>query len=233
MEKPGDNITLIKVPKFLATQWRNSQNHGVIGHCKRNVSGDLEEILVKHDGKTRVFKCRKAQLCNPKAVEVNESSTTVKSIGKFTKCLTVFPDLDKTYRNKLKERHINTNVQKARSTANETREDPSFDSSETIFKYYNPKMVTLSNAMGIETRTEDTSLMRSKIKSKKPVSVDMDELKMKIFKIFDTEEAKDGIQLKRVVQLTNKPLHSVKTAVEEIAFQKRYRVCSAITFPQA
>lgn len=54
--------------------------------------------------------------------------------------------------------------------------------------------------------------------------MDPDELKLKIFKIFESEEAKDGIQLKRVVQLTGQPLQNVKSAVEEIAIQKRYLI---------
>ncbi|EAN30700.2 Transcription initiation factor IIF beta subunit protein [Theileria parva strain Muguga] len=223
METKIPDITLLKVPKFLALQWRNSENHSIIGNCRRNELGELEEFRVNCEGEFRFFKCRKTTLSNPVAVQIDPKSSNLRFIGKLSECLTIFPSLDQAYKRKLKERHICTNVKKPRSTTDETREDPSFDSSETIFKYYNPKTTTVAGLMSDDGSRplEDTPYNRSRAKSKKLPTMDPDELKLKIFKIFESEEAKDGIQLKRVVQLTGQPLQNVKSAVEEIAIQKR------------
>ncbi|UVC49602.1 hypothetical protein MACK_003706 [Theileria orientalis] len=223
MDSNIPNITLIKVPKFLALQWRSSDNHSIIGHCKRDEKGELDEFKVKFDGQVRFFKCRKTTLSNPFAVQIDSKSSFLRYIGKLSDCLTVYPSLDQLYRNKLKERHIQSNINKARSTTNETRDDPSFDSTDTIFKYYNPKSTTIASMMndnGLKS-TEEVPYNRAKAKSKKSPTMDTDELKLKIFKIFESEEAKDGIQIKRIVQLTGQPLQNVKTVVDEIATQKR------------
>ncbi|UKJ88558.1 hypothetical protein MACJ_001801 [Theileria orientalis] len=223
MDSNIPNITLIKVPKFLALQWRDSDNHSIIGHCKRDEKGELDEFKVKFDEHVRFFKSRKTTLSNPIAVQIDSKPSYLRYIGKLSDCLTVYPCLDQMYRNKLKERHITSNINKARSTTNETREDPSFDSTDTIFKYYNPKSTTIASMMndnGSKT-TDEVPYNRAKAKSKKSPTMDTDELKLKIFKIFESDEAKDGIQIKRIVQLTGQPLQNVKSVVDEIATQKR------------
>ncbi|KAK2195828.1 bifunctional Small GTPase superfamily [Babesia duncani] len=185
-----------RILDFIAAtdQWRGSENQSVIGACKRNSAGVIEEFMVRCGGIPTLFKCRSSEHPLPTAVQVVKSNTVVslKSIGKFSRVLTAYPALNGAYRD--------------------------------LFKYYNPKSVTLSSLM---TRVDNVRLPdnaplnRAKVKAKSQAKMDIDELKMKIFKIFESEEGKEGVQIKRLIQLTGQPMQNIKAAVEEIAVQKK------------
>lgn len=51
--------------------------------------------------------------------------------------------------------------------------------------------------------------------------MDMDELKMSVCKIFETDEGREGLQFKRICQLINQPPANVKVAIDEITEQRK------------
>ncbi|GFE52687.1 hypothetical protein protein [Babesia ovis] len=234
---PNSEITLVKVPKFLAEQWRNCENQSFLGYCKKNKDGIVEEVLARCEGKQQRFLARGNQLSCPTAVQMRPLNASMESMGKFKRCLTVYPTLDMTYKSKIKERHIVSNVQKrmltytvvivsiARGTTHESRSEPINDRSATLFKYYNPHpkgVANIINEVDIATPAkQETPYSRAKTKVQKRDVMDMDELKMSLCKIFETDEGREGLQFKRICQLINQPPANVKMAIDEITEHRK------------
>eukprot|EP00371_Babesia_bovis_P000029 XP_001608676.1 hypothetical protein [Babesia bovis T2Bo] len=146
-------------------------------------------------------------------------------MGRFKRCLTVYPSLNTMYKNEIKERHLLSNVQKPRGTTYETRNEINNDRTMTLFKYFNPQRKGVEDVLrGITIATppkQDTPYSRSKNKGQRRDIMDMDELKMSICKVFETDEGKEGLQFKRICQLVNQPSTHVKIAIDEIAEQRK------------
>ncbi|KAK1936842.1 putative membrane protein [Babesia divergens] len=220
-------FTLLKVPKFVAEQWRNTENQGLLGSYRKNKNGILEEFLIQCEGKQRRFLCRSHQLSCPTAVQIKDANMSIESMGKFKACLTMYPTLDTSYKSKIKDRHVVANLRKERGTAHEDRDTGTHDRSATLFKYYNPhpesvvSMVTDTEADPTERKKQETPYLRSKMKVQKREPMDMDELKMSVCKIFETDEGREGLQFKRICQLINQPPANVKVAIDEITEQRK------------
>ncbi|CDR96220.1 membrane protein, putative [Babesia bigemina] len=166
---PNSEITLIKVPKFLANHWRESENQSYMGYLKKNDDGTIDELLVKFEGKQRRFLSRANHLSCPMAVQIRDANAPIESMGRFKRSLTIYPKLDSLYKSEIKERHIVTNIHKARGTAHEARSEPNNDRSATLFKYYNPNAEgasTIAHGAGADyvPSKQDTPYSRSKTK---------------------------------------------------------------------
>eukprot|EP00922_Rhytidocystis_sp_ex-Travisia-forbesii_P060813 GHVS01090219.1.p1 GENE.GHVS01090219.1~~GHVS01090219.1.p1 ORF type:complete len:265 (+),score=29.14 GHVS01090219.1:308-1102(+) len=218
-------VRLIKVPQFVAESWRNAEDNTVVAVAGRSEQG-VEELFLNlsDDPNNSLGGIGKltARSVNPNpglhvlacSGEGKQPADVAAVVGES---ITFTADLSGSYRQLLRKRHEKRDVAKSRGTVEEKRPEAGFDDRTTLFQYY--QKTSDKDAVSIEeprkTATAPSS-SRPKSKGRKQATFTEDELKIRLFSMFE-EAGEEGLMIKQIVVATGQPQCFVKSVVDEIA----------------
>eukprot|EP00922_Rhytidocystis_sp_ex-Travisia-forbesii_P060815 GHVS01090221.1.p1 GENE.GHVS01090221.1~~GHVS01090221.1.p1 ORF type:complete len:286 (+),score=34.18 GHVS01090221.1:320-1177(+) len=218
-------VRLIKVPQFVADCWRNAEDNTIVAVSRRSREGVEELLLNSSDdpnnalgGITKLT----ARSVNPSpglhvlafSGEGKQSADVAAVVGES---ITFTSDWSGSYRNLLRQRHQKRDITKVRGTVEENRPEAGFDDRTTLFQYY--QKTSDKDAMAVEEPRKTTtapSSSRPKSKGRKQATLTEDELKIRLFSMFE-EAGEEGLMIKQIVVATGQPQCFVKSVVDEIA----------------
>ncbi|KAF8823031.1 putative membrane protein [Cardiosporidium cionae] len=225
--KISNQISLIKVPRFLSEKWKTSEDRSIIGTvftCAETGSIQVSQKVDEATSQDAEFTSQPAQNCRVCVMQQNlQNPCQADILCQLNQTQTLTPILSKNYFSLLKNRKKNLVDAHRRQTIEERRHEYDLDTSQTLFRYYAPKGDSKNDTIGEESprfvRTSSTT-NRVKSKAKKLVTMDEDSLKIRLFQLFE-KKGVEGVQLKQLVNETDQPLAYVKGIVDEIAEQRK------------
>ncbi|SIO73130.1 conserved Plasmodium protein, unknown function [Babesia microti strain RI] len=207
---------LLKVPKFVAKEWRQMEDGNLLATLQME-GREIKGITMSVNGEQRVLLCKANEISRANSFLCSESDPHSVEFAKIAASYTLVPPLDDRYRKELKQRHLKDNIKRDRYVTEETRPDPPFDSIQTLFKFYNPK----TGIQVLDSGLQEAPFDRSKNRFRKQENLDYDTIKMKIFKLFESDAAANGLQLKQIAMSIGQSMLTTKVLVEDVAQLKR------------
>eukprot|EP00920_Eleutheroschizon_duboscqi_P001082 GHVT01002629.1.p1 GENE.GHVT01002629.1~~GHVT01002629.1.p1 ORF type:complete len:360 (-),score=134.60 GHVT01002629.1:534-1613(-) len=198
-----------------------------LGSCSASPSSRPSSSSPAPFGPVRILRCvSRADECRLiLQSRAHPKSTSADIVGEIRNTWQFVPKLDRSYTMMVKQRHLDTDVNKSRTTIEEGRQALSVDSSQTLFRYYNPAR---PSASGEDDKTAEFGGTRSAVASqrgrgravRRQPTLSEDSLKLKVFRALEAVGA-EGVQLKDLVRQMDQPYNFVKSVVESIAEQKK------------
>eukprot|EP00921_Rhytidocystis_pertsovi_P000095 GHVQ01000224.1.p1 GENE.GHVQ01000224.1~~GHVQ01000224.1.p1 ORF type:complete len:327 (+),score=38.32 GHVQ01000224.1:22-1002(+) len=227
-------VKLIKVPKAVAEAWRNAPSNNTVAVLTNSERGDELHLRPSEaDNSSEVNKLIGRNVETVPKIYILSSKNDNKRYADVAATvgenILFTAALSGSYRKVLRQKHEERDIQKSRGTKEENRPESAVEEGSTLFRYYEPGEAKDEHGFEEVTTLSVAGKSRPKGRAKQQPTLSEDELKIRLFSMFE-EAGDEGLMLKQIVVATGQPLAFVKGVVEEIAEPGRRKTDKRVVF---